>query len=201
MSIADISPQAMSALKEQREQLWGSIDAILEENERLRSELAESSVAVEVPELDPGANPNQRNIDNPGSFGWVVHHEYRKGYECARKIANDAISSRLLKDGHVQVPEPTVQQWLHEVLDPAEADPDPHATMRHAIRWFRENAHAIDPSRILKDGHVQVPETDVAMIRRCLDECAWDDILQPIVDWTDRMSDALRSTANEGREG
>ena len=148
MSIADISPQAMSALKEQREQLWGSIDAILEENERLRSELAESSVAVEVPELDPGANPNQRNIDNPGSFGWVVHHEYRKGYECARKIANDAISSR-----------------------------------------------------ILKDGHVQVPETDVAMIRRCLDECAWDDILQPIVDWTDRMSDALRSTANEGREG
>ena len=108
MSIADISPQAMSALKEQREQLWGSIDAILAENERLRSELAESSVAVEVPELDPGANPNQRNIDNPGSFGWVVHHEYRKGYECARKIANDAISSRILKDGKVAVPE---KQW------------------------------------------------------------------------------------------
>ena len=47
---------------------------------------------------------------------------------------------------------------------------------------------------------VEVPETDVAMIRRCLDECAWDDILQPIVDWTDRMSDAIRSTANEKGE-
>ena len=48
---------------------------------------------------------------------------------------------------------------------------------------------------------VEVPETDVAMIRRCLDECAWDDILQPIVDWTDRMSDALRSGEAEGRMG
>ena len=93
MSITDISPQALSALKEQREQLWSSIEAILEENDRLRAELAARSapVAVEVPELDSGANPNQRNIDNPGSFGWVVHHEYRKGYECARKIANALI--------------------------------------------------------------------------------------------------------------
>ena len=102
MSITDISPQALSALKEQREQLWSSIEAILEENERLRAELVARPVAVEVPE-------------------------------------------------------PTVQQWLHEVLDPAEADPDPHATMRHATRWFREHIRSIPSDRILKEGERAVP--------------------------------------------
>lgn len=125
-----MTPQALSALKEQREQLWSTIDAVLEENAKLRTELdrlRSAPVAMEVPEKSK----------NSLSF------------------------------------------WKH-------ADG----------RWFCWDGYAnieMTPSRLLKDGHVQVPETDVAMIRRCLDECAWDDILQPIVDWTDRMIDALRS--------
>lgn len=42
---------------------------------------------VEVPELDPGANPHQRNIENPGSFGWSLNRAYRDGYNEARKNA------------------------------------------------------------------------------------------------------------------
>lgn len=34
-----MTPQALSALKEQREQLWSTIDAVLEENAKLRAEL------------------------------------------------------------------------------------------------------------------------------------------------------------------
>ena len=46
-----------------------------------------------------------------------------------------------------------------------------------------------------------VPVEDIAMIRKALDDCAWDDALRPVVDWTDRMIDALRSGEAEGRMG
>ena len=99
----------------------------------------------------------------------------------------------------VEVPGMDDNTDLLPILEEAAKDLDCGRIALNA--WIVKYANPIPTSRLLKDGHVQVPETDVAMIRRCLDECAWDDILQPIVDWTDRMSDALRSTANEGREG
>lgn len=52
----------------------------------------------------------------------------------------------------VTIPEPSVQQWIYEVLKPAEADPEPHATMRHATRWFREHIRPIPSDRVLKEG-------------------------------------------------
>ena len=98
----------------------------------------------------------------------------------------------------VEVPGMDDNTDLLPILEEAAKDLDCGRIALNA--WIVKYANPIPTSRILKDGHVQVPETDVAMIRRCLDECAWDDILQPIVDWTDRMSDALRSTANEKGE-
>ena len=57
------------------------------------------------------------------------------------------------------IPEPSVQQWIYEVLKPAEADPEPHATMRSATRWFREHIRSIPSDRILKDCEVAVSKT------------------------------------------
>ena len=108
MSITDISPQALSALKEQREQLWSSIEAILEENERLRAELVARPVAVEVPPLDSGANPNQRGLEHPGSGGWLLHQTYLDGYNAARKAARSIPTTRILKEGERAVP---LDQW------------------------------------------------------------------------------------------
>ena len=55
----------------------------------------------------------------------------------------------------VVVPEPTVRQWIDEVLYVAREDPEPHATMRAATRWFRERARAIPADR-LGEGMVAV---------------------------------------------
>lgn len=94
----------------------------------------------------------------------------------------------------VEVPEPdTIDQEI-DIDGTGMRDVD---LVLHGYRVAVSRIKPIPSDRVLKDGHVQVPETDVAMIRRCLDECAWDDILQPIVDWTDRMSDALRSNGGE----
>lgn len=57
------------------------------------------------------------------------------------------------------IPEPSVQQWIYEVLKPAEADPEPHATMRHATRWFREHIRSIPSDRVLKEGEREELET------------------------------------------
>lgn len=95
MSITDISPHALDALKEQREQLWSSIDALLELNARLRAELAARPVAVEVLETEIAA----------------LAEEFGVWPDDVRKIASKlqpVPSSRILKDGEVAVPK---KQW------------------------------------------------------------------------------------------
>lgn len=62
------------------------LDALLSARSQLAA-LQSVPQGVEVPELDPGANPHQRNIDNPGSFGWILNRAYRDGYDEARKNA------------------------------------------------------------------------------------------------------------------
>ena len=68
---------------------------------------------VEVPELDPGANPHQRNIENPGSFGWILNRAYRDGYNEARKNARLVPTPPQAAPGAVDV-----------VLDPPKSDRD-----------------------------------------------------------------------------
>lgn len=95
---ADITEERIAKLRraiESAEQGGESVDSdvareLLDALLSARSQLAAlQSVpqGVEVPELDPGANPHQRNIDNPGSFGWILNRAYRDGYDEARKNA------------------------------------------------------------------------------------------------------------------
>ena len=89
-----MTPQALSALKEQREQLWSTIDAVLEENAKLRAELdrlRSAPVAVEVPEKSKNSLSFWKHADGRW-FRW-------DGY------ANiEMTPSRLLKDGERAVP-------------------------------------------------------------------------------------------------
>ena len=97
-----MTPQALSALKEQREQLWSTIDAVLEENAKLRGEvdsLRSAPVALMVPGMDDNAEL------------LPILEEAGKDLDCGRialnawivKHANQTPSSRLLKDGEVAV--------------------------------------------------------------------------------------------------
>ena len=97
-----MTPQALSALKEQREQLWSTIDAVLEENAKLRGEvdsLRSAPVALMVPGMDDNAEL------------LPILEEAGKDLDCGRialnawivKHANPTPSSRLLKDGEVAV--------------------------------------------------------------------------------------------------
>ena len=95
----------------------------------------------------------------------------------------------------VEVPEPTVQQWLHEVLDPAEADPDPHATMRHATRWFREHIRTIPSDRVLNDGEVAIRADVLSAMEGCIATLRADDELIPSKALA--HLDALRSKGGE----
>ena len=95
----------------------------------------------------------------------------------------------------VEVPEPTVQQWLHEVLDPAEADPDPHATMRHATRWFREHIRTIPSDRVLNDGEVAIRADVLSAMEGCVSTLRADDELIPSKALA--HLDALRSKGGE----
>ena len=95
----------------------------------------------------------------------------------------------------VEVPEPTVQQWLHEVLDPAEADPDPHATMRHATRWFREHIRPIPSDRVLNDGEVAIRADVLSAMEGCIATLRADDELIPSKALA--HLDALRSNGGE----
>ena len=118
MSITDISPHALDALKEQREQLWSSIEAILEENDRLRAELAARSapVAVEVPEWSADAFCAHVGLEGAFSAGDI--RVFFAGAEACHGWISKAVqpvpSSRILKDGEVAVPETqwTVAQML-----------------------------------------------------------------------------------------
>ena len=56
----------------------------------------------------------------------------------------------------VVVPEPTSQQWINEVLDPAYLEDEPFAVIRHATKWFRKNSRAIPAGRVLGDGEVKM---------------------------------------------
>jgi len=60
------------------------------EAHRLTQEMGLSAQGGEVPELDNGANPYQRNTENPGSLGWYLSRAYREGYDCARKLSRPA---------------------------------------------------------------------------------------------------------------
>lgn len=94
-----VTPQALSALKEQREQLLSTIDAILEENAALSADLASRSVALMVPGMD----------DNDD----LVHiiKEAEKDLDCGRialnawivKHANPIPTSSIIKDGELVV--------------------------------------------------------------------------------------------------
>ena len=67
------------------------INRILDALESAYAELDRlSAQGGEVPELDSGANPYQRNTENPGSFGWSLNRAYREGYDCARKLSRSA---------------------------------------------------------------------------------------------------------------
>ena len=99
--------------------------ALYAQRNEARSQLAAlQSVpqGVEVPELDPGANPHQRNIDNPGSFGWILNRAYRDGYDEARKNARLVPTPPQAAPGAVDV-----------VLDPPKSDRDCGDCTRLAI--------------------------------------------------------------------
>ena len=49
----------------------------------------------------------------------------------------------------VVVPEPTSQQWINEVLDPAYLEGEPFAVIRYATKWFRRHLRAIPADRVL----------------------------------------------------
>ena len=96
VSVSDIL-DSLDACETERDRLRAELDAAHDGEDALRSEVAKLRAqlaalqavpqGVEVPELDPGANPHQRNIDNPGSFGWILNRAYRDGYDEARKNA------------------------------------------------------------------------------------------------------------------
>lgn len=98
-----MTPQALSALKEQREQLWSTIDAVLEENAKLRGEL-DSLRSAPVALMVPGMDDNAELLP--------ILEEAGKDLDCGRialnawivKHANPTPSSSILNDGEVVVP-------------------------------------------------------------------------------------------------
>ena len=103
-----MTPQALSALKEQREQLWSTIDAVLEENAKLRAELdrlRSAPVAVEVPTWSADAFCAHVGLEGAFSAGdiRVFFAGAKACHGWISKEAHPIPSDRVLNDGEVAI--------------------------------------------------------------------------------------------------
>ena len=90
---------------------------------------------------------------------------------CVHAKLGEACEDHIVqRGGAVVVPEITVKQWIKEVLDAAYNDPEPHATMRAAAKWFRENAKAIPADRVLGEGMVGVDRETITRLSTAIDD-------------------------------
>ena len=102
------------------------------------------------------------DVNNPNTKGFVPG--------VVRELLDHIAQLEAQRGWAVVVAEPTVKQWIKEVLDAAYNDPEPHATMRAATKWFRENSKAIPADRVLADGMVEVDRERLAALEAISDK-------------------------------
>ncbi len=130
-----------------------------------------------IAQLEAQRGELARELDLTKREAWTAKERHKDERDRADGLRErlDELSAeefaRAQRGGAVVVPEPTVKQWIKEVLDAAYNDPEPHATMRAAAKWFRENAKAIPADRVLADGMVgmdrEAIKTAIGLVR-CL---------------------------------
>ena len=120
-----------------------------------------------IAQLEAQRGELARELDLTKREAWTAKERHKDEKDRADGLSerldelNAEEFARAQRGWAVVVPEPTVKQWIKEVLDAAYNDPEPHATMRAATKWFRENAKAIPADRVLADEMVGVDREEL----------------------------------------
>ena len=133
----------------------------------VRAQTAEAKCA----QLEAQRGELARELDLTKREAWTAKERHKDEKDRADGLRerldelNAEEFARAQRGGAVVVAEPTVKQWIKEVLDAAYNDPEPHATMRAATKWFRENSRTIPAERVLADGIVGVDREELGALR------------------------------------
>lgn len=146
---------------------------LIEAREELESERANRNRIVSAI-MDDAASGRLQVLAQPPvpKLGEEVREP---GFVCVQNVWLDsgevrkaAASLGMVEAPAVVVPEPTLKQWISEVLDPAALESAKglkFATIRYATQWFRKSVRAIPANRVLGEwktpaDHPEWPEPE-----------------------------------------